>query len=92
MASRERGSENSGLISRWRNLSSEMLNAATANGPDMIRLAEKLKQTETAYLLNSNLKLANDILSITNEIRIKLSGKETGIKISDLDSYVCINK
>jgi PAS domain S-box-containing protein len=90
MISSERGSENSGLISRWRKISSEMLNAATANGPEVIRLAENLKQAETAYLLNSNLKLANDILTLADEIRNKLAGKETGIKIADLDSYVTL--
>jgi PAS domain S-box-containing protein len=90
MASLERGSENTGLISRWRKISSEMLNAASANGPDMTRLAEKLKQTETAYLLNGNLQLVNNILAITDEIRNKLSGKETGIKIPDLDSYLAL--
>ncbi len=63
MASVERGSENSGLISRWRAISSGMLNAASANGPEITRLAEKLKHTETAYLLNSNMKQANDILA-----------------------------
>ena len=90
MASVERGSENSGLISRWREISSGMLNAASANGPEILRMAEKLKQTETAYLLNSNLKLANDILTLADEIRNKLSGKETGIKVTDLDAYMAL--
>jgi hypothetical protein len=90
MASVERGSENSGLISRWREISSGMLNAASSNGPEILRMAEKLKQTETAYLLNSNLKLANDILALADEIRKKLSGKETGIKVTDLDSYTAL--
>ncbi len=90
MASVERGSENSGLISRWREISSGMLNAASANGPEILRMTEKLKQTETAYLLNSNLKLANDILTLANEIRNKLSGKETGIKGTDLDAYIAL--
>jgi PAS domain-containing protein len=87
MASAERGSENSGLISRWRAVSSGMLNAASANSPEILRMTEKLKQAETAYLLNSNLKLANDIVVLSDEIRSKLPGKETGIKASDLDSY-----
>jgi PAS domain S-box-containing protein len=90
MASVERGSENSGLISRWREISSGMLNAASANGPEIQRMAEKLKQTETAYLLNSNLKQANDILAQADEIRNRLSGKETGIKVSDLDAYTAL--
>ncbi len=90
MASVERGSENSGLISRWREISSGMLNAASSNGPEILRMAEKLKQAETDYLLNSNLKLANDILALADEIRKKLSGKETGIKVTDLDSYTAL--
>jgi PAS domain S-box-containing protein len=90
LASVERGSENSGLITRWRGISSGMLSAATTNGPEILRLAEKLKQTETAYLLNSNLKLANDILALAGEIRNKLSGRETGIKVTDLDSYTTL--
>jgi methyl-accepting chemotaxis protein len=90
MASVERGSENSGLVSRWREISSGMQNAASDNGPEILRMAEKLKQTETAYLLNSNVKLANDILAQAGEIRNKLSGKETGIKVTDLDSYMAL--
>ncbi len=90
MATVERGSEHSGLISRWLEVSSGMLNAASDNGPDMVRMVEKLKQTETAYLLNSNMKGINDILALADEIRTRLSGKETGIKVSDLDSYTAL--
>jgi PAS domain S-box-containing protein len=90
LASVERGSENSGLISRWRAMSSGILNAASANGPEVLRMAEKLKQTETAYLLNSNLKLANDILIQADEIKSKLSGKQTGVRTTDLDSYTSL--
>ncbi len=90
MASLERGSENSGLISRWRTTSSGMLNASSENGPEIIRLAEKMKQRETDYLLNGNLKLANDILVLAEELRTNLSGKETGIKVADLGSYVVL--
>lgn len=90
LASVERGSENSGLISRWRETSSGMLIAASDNGPEILRMAEKLKQTETTYLLTSNFKLANDILTLTEEIRNKLSAKGTGLQVTDLDSYVAL--
>jgi len=90
LATVERGSENSGLISRWRDISSRMLNAAASNGPEIQRMTEKLKQYETAYLLNNNIRLANDILTLADGIRTKLSAKETGIQVTDVDSYMAL--
>jgi PAS domain-containing protein len=90
LASLERGDENSGLISRWRQLSTRMLIASSANGPGMVKQMEKIKQLETNYLLYSHPKIIEDIIPIVNEVRSSLSAKEKGIGPDDLDSYTSL--
>jgi len=90
MASRERGDENSGLISRWCELSSRMAKASGNNGPAVSRLMEKVKQLETRYMLYSNPKLPEEIVALSGEIRKTLTQKEDGISMDDLDSYLSV--
>ena len=90
LASTERGNEHSGLIHRWRELSSQLLKSSSINGTEASRLMEKIKQLETDYLLNGNSKSTEDITLTANEIRSLLSTKEGGIKQTDLDSYLAL--
>jgi PAS domain-containing protein len=90
LATIERGNENSGLISRWRQLSTRMLASSSANGPGIAKLMEKIKQLETDYLLYNNPKITGDIIPIVNEVRSSLSTKEKGINPADLDIYTSL--
>jgi PAS domain S-box-containing protein len=90
LASLERGSESSGLIAQWRGVSTRMYNASLADGPEISRLAEKIKNSETGYLLHNDLKTADDLLAAAGEIRNKLVAKENGIKAADLNTYIAL--
>jgi len=90
LACKERGSEHSGLISRWCELSSRILSASAVNGPGVTKLSEKIKQLENNYLLHSDPKITDDIIAVSREIHTGLTAREGGINTADLDGYTAL--
>jgi PAS domain S-box-containing protein len=90
LTSKEKGNENSGLVSRWREISSRMVVASQGNGPAFVKQLEQLKQLEINYLLNNDPKITGEIAALSGEIRNTLTPKEGGISMADLDSYLAI--
>ena len=87
LTSKEKGNENSGLVSRWREISSRLLVAAQKNGPAFVKQMEQVKQLEIYYLLYNEPKITAEIAALSGEIRNALIMKEGGISTEDLDSY-----
>jgi PAS domain S-box-containing protein len=86
----ERGSENTGLIFRWREISSRMLTASQKNGPEVAGMMEKIGQLENSYLLHNDPKVTENITAIAGELQQKLTTKEGGINPSDPGAYMTL--
>jgi PAS domain S-box-containing protein len=84
----ERGNEQTGLVSRWQEISNRVLASAAALDEQVISKLNLVKQLEFRYLLTRDLRILEEISVIAEEIRGSLSQKESVIYEADLDSYL----
>jgi PAS domain S-box-containing protein len=87
---RERGNKKSGLVLQWTGLSQKLLDAPEKPGTFILQRLNEIKQLETDYLLNRNIKTLEDIAVKTEEIRNQVTLEESSININDLDAYTVL--
>jgi PAS domain-containing protein len=84
----ERGDKNSGLVKRWLALSRQMLDGTTEK--DMQQSLQRIKQLESEYLLNRDIKTLQDISIAAEEVRSAITMEVGGINLEDMDSYMVL--
>jgi PAS domain S-box-containing protein len=88
LAAREKGDEQKGLISRWQNLSKQMMQVTNPPGETIIGELNYMKQLELYYLLHNDKKFLEEISIIAENVRNQLLPEEGGIAMADLDNYI----
>jgi PAS domain-containing protein len=83
----ERGNVQTGLVSRWQEITSRLLAASSTLDDKVISKLNTVKQSEFRYLLTRDLRVLEEISVIAEDIRGSLSQKESVAHEADLDSY-----
>lgn len=84
----ERGNAQTGLVSRWQEISNRLLSSAATLDDQLISKMNTVKQLEFRYLLTRDLRILEEVSVIAEEIRGSLSQKESVVHEADLDSYL----
>jgi PAS domain S-box-containing protein len=87
-ASREQGNLNTGLISRWMEISQKMMNVSNPPDKALLDILNQIKQLENKFVLSSEPVILENISSLVEEIRNQLVPDEGGISLEDIDSYM----
>lgn len=87
---RERGNSKSGLISRWRELSTRMLNVTNPPSEDALNILNLIRRSESDYLLARDPLVLENISMLCEEVRGEIMPEEGGIDIADLDAYISL--
>lgn len=86
----ERGNKSTGMVSRWLNESSNMLNASSHNDPTVKETMNRIKVLESEYLINRDVRLLQEISILAEDLRNISGTTDYGISITDLDSYIAL--
>lgn len=87
---RERGDENSGLIARWQEISSRLLQANASSGNAIREKLNRIKALENSYLLRNNSRFLEELSVAAEDLRNELGQVGDGSGITDLDSYLVL--